>query len=63
MGGQALAIVTGLASGETEPAGLWWALVLASIAAYSMAVVAIGVGRVQLLRDLFKAHWSPAEGL
>jgi hypothetical protein len=62
VGGQALAVVTGLASGETEPAGWWFALVLASIAAYSLALVAIGVGGVLLLRDLFKARRSPTEG-
>ncbi len=49
-----LAVVTGLASGETEPVGWWWALVVASIAVYSLALVAIGVGGVLLLSDLFK---------
>lgn len=29
VGGQGLAVVTGLASGEREPAGVWWALVIA----------------------------------
>jgi peptidoglycan/LPS O-acetylase OafA/YrhL len=62
VGGQALAVVTGLASGETEPAGWWFALVLASIAAYSLALVAMGVGGALLLRDLFKARRSPTEG-
>lgn len=55
VGGQALAVVTGLASGATEMAGWPWALVLASLAIYSLALVAIGVGGVLLLRDLFKA--------
>ena len=50
--GQALAVVTGLASGEREPAGLWWALVLASIAIYTLAVVVCGIGGVLLTRDL-----------
>jgi hypothetical protein len=54
VGGQVLAVVTGLASGETKPAGWWWALVLASIVVYSLAIVVIGVGGVLLLRDLFK---------
>ncbi|MBL7201178.1 MAG: hypothetical protein ISS56_13650 [Anaerolineae bacterium] len=54
IGGQALAVVTGLASGEIEPAGLWWALVVASLAVYSLALVAMGVGGVLLLRDLFQ---------
>jgi hypothetical protein len=53
-GGQVLAVVTGLASGETEPVGWWWAIVLASIGAYSLALVGIGIGGLLLLRDLFK---------
>lgn len=53
--GQALAVVTGLASGATEPAGVWWALVLASIAVYTLAVVVVAVAGILLLRDLFKS--------
>jgi len=63
VGGQVLAVVTGLASGETEPTGWWWALVLASIVVYSLALVVIGVGGVLLLRDLFKTPRSPTESL
>ncbi len=59
VGGQGLAVVTGLASGETEPAGWQWALVLASIVAYSLALVAMGVGGLLLLRDLWKTPRSP----
>jgi hypothetical protein len=59
VGGQALAVVTGLASGETEPAGWQWALVLTSIGVYALALVGTGVGGILLLRDLFKpAHLS-----
>jgi hypothetical protein len=54
IGGQALAVVTGLASGETEPGGWESALVLASLFIYTLALVAIGVGGVLLLRDVFK---------
>ncbi len=54
VGGQALADATGLASGEAEPIGWIRALVLASIGAYSLVQVVIGVGGVLLLRDLFK---------
>jgi len=52
--GQALASVTGLASGRTEPTGWPWALVLASLALYVLALVILGVGGALLLRDLFK---------
>jgi hypothetical protein len=55
VGGQALAVVTGLASGETEPVGWWWTLVLASLVVYSLALVVIGVGGLLLVRDLFKS--------
>jgi hypothetical protein len=61
VGGQELAVVTGLASGATEPVGWWWALVLASLVVYSLALVVIGVGGVLLLHDLFKPPQSPAE--
>ena len=54
VGGQVLATVTGLASGETEPVGWPWALVLSSLAIYSLALVVMGVGGLLLLRDLFK---------
>ncbi len=61
VGAQTLAVVTGLASGETEPAGWWWGLVLALTAVFSLAIVVVGVGGVLLLRDLFKTPRSPAE--
>lgn len=54
VGGQALAVVTGLASGATEPVGVWWALVLGSIAVYILALVIMGVAGILLLRHLFK---------
>jgi len=54
VGGQALAVVTGLASGVAQPEGLPWTLVIASIAVYTLALVVMGVGGVLLLRDLFR---------
>lgn len=54
LGGQALAVVTGLAPGETEPAGWLWALVVASIVIYSLALVEMGVAGVLLVRDVFR---------
>jgi hypothetical protein len=58
--GQVIAVVTGLASGEMKPTGLWWMLVLASLIIYSIALVIIGAGGVLLIGDLFKTHRSPA---
>jgi hypothetical protein len=54
VGGQEIAVLTGLASGETEPAGGWWLLVVGMLVAYWLALVITGVGGVLLLRDLFK---------
>lgn len=53
-GSQGLAVVTGLASGRTTPGGWQWALVLAGLVAYILAVIVTGIGGVLLLRDLFK---------
>ena len=59
IGSQALAVVTGLASGATEPTGVWWILVLAALAAFVVALIAIAVGGILLLRDLFKPAQLP----
>ncbi len=59
--GQAMAVLTGLASGESEPAGLSWSLVVFSLVAYSVSVAAMGAGGILLLRDLFSVHSRPAE--
>ena len=56
VGGQALAAVTGLADGSTEPGGWQWMLVLGSLILYTVAVVVIGVGGGLLARELFKPH-------
>lgn len=55
---QALAVVTGLATGSIAPVGWPWALVLALIVLYSLALVVIGAGGVLLVRDLFNAAGS-----
>jgi hypothetical protein len=52
VGGQALAVVTGLASGEAEPVGWWWALIVASLVIYTLALVEIGTAGILLLRDV-----------
>jgi len=55
VGGQGLAVLTGLASGRTAPTGWWWILVLASLVIYSLALVAMSVGGVALLADLSRS--------
>ena len=55
VGGQLIAVVTGLADGSTEPGGWQWALVLGSLAIYILAVIGVGVGGILLLRDVFKS--------
>ena len=62
LGGQLIAVLTGLASGEAEPSGWRWALVVASLAVYSLSIVAMGVGGLLLLRDLFKRPPLPTQG-
>jgi hypothetical protein len=59
IGSQFLAVVTGLASGETEPTGWPFVLVQASMGGYSLSLVVVGVGGIMLLRDLFKPHHPP----
>ena len=54
LAGQALAVVTGLASGETEPAGWLWVLVLASLVIYALALLELEVAGVLLVHDLFR---------
>jgi hypothetical protein len=53
-GSQGLAVLTGLASGQNEPAGWRLVLVLALLGLYILALVAMAVGGALLVRDLFK---------
>jgi hypothetical protein len=55
VGGQVIAVVSGLASGQAKPVGWIWAIVIASLVIYVLAVLAVAVGGVLLLRDLFKS--------
>jgi hypothetical protein len=54
VGGQVLAMVTGLDSRGVEPTGWPLVLVMGSLIVYTLAMVAIGVGGILLIRDLFK---------
>jgi len=53
--GQAVASVTGLATGEVEPVGWQMALLVTAIITYILAVIAVGVGGILLIRSIF---WS-----
>jgi len=52
VGGQALAVVTGLADGRIEASGVWFILVSGIIVGSSMAIVAVGIGGILLVRGL-----------
>lgn len=54
-GGQLYAVTSGLASGATEPMGWAWALVMASIALYSLALIVMGVAGILLVKTV---HFS-----
>ena len=52
--GQAIAVATGLASGEAQPEGWRWGLVIGSLAIYWLGLTIVGTGGALLVRDLFK---------
>lgn len=54
--GQGLAVLTGLASGRAEPTGWRMGVVLAALAGYVVALLALEVGGVLLTRDLFRGE-------
>ena len=60
VGGQALAEVTGLASGAIGLTGWPWMLVLASLGLFTLGLIDVGVGGILLVRDLFRPFPSPA---
>jgi hypothetical protein len=63
VGGQGLAVITGLASGENEPVGWRLILVLGSLVIYMLAMIVVGFGGVCLLRNLFKTPQPPLSNL
>ncbi len=54
LAGEVLAIATGIASDETEPAGWILGLVIGSIIIYALALVVVGVAGILLARDLLR---------
>lgn len=55
-GGQALAVVTGLASGAREPTGWPWLVLVGSLIGYVAMVIALGVAGILLVGDVFRHH-------
>jgi hypothetical protein len=54
IGGQAAAMVSGLASGQTTPGGWAWVLVISLLVFYILALIVLGVAGILLSRDLFQ---------
>jgi hypothetical protein len=52
--GMLMAVVTGINNTDTDPTGVWLVVVYGSIVVYDLAVVALSVGGILLLIDLFK---------
>ncbi len=55
VGGQAFAVVRGLASGAREPAGWMLSLLLTSLGVFWLALLLVGFGGILLLADLYKS--------
>lgn len=53
-GSQALAGITGIASGRTEPAGWQYGVVVGGIIGYDLCVIALSIGGIVLCRHLFR---------
>jgi hypothetical protein len=61
IGGQGIAVATGLASGEIEAVGWQWALVVATFIFYSVAVIVLGISGILLVIGLFKPRPQPPQ--
>lgn len=55
VGGQVLAVVSGLADGSLQPGGWQWAAVVASIVLYTAALLVLTVLGCLLARDVWRA--------
>lgn len=59
LGGQAFAVLSGLASGEREAAGWPVGILIITLILYWLGIILIGTGGVLILKDLFKKN-APA---
>lgn len=53
-GSQAFAVITGIASGRTEPVGWQYGIVVGGIIGYDLAVISLSIGGVLLCRHLLR---------
>jgi hypothetical protein len=60
IGGQGIAVATGLASGEIEAVGWQWALVVATFIFYFIAVIVLGVSGILLVIGQFRSRPQPS---
>lgn len=58
---QLIAVVSGLANGDREPAGLIFGLVIGMIVLYDLLVIGIGVLGILLLKRLYTKREVPAQ--
>lgn len=55
VGAQGLAVFSGLASGEVEPVGWPFGLVLVLLAIYLLSLIAMAIGGILLAREVFRS--------
>lgn len=60
--GQALAVLTGLASGEMEPAGPWFVVLVSTLVLFWAGMLATAIGGAVLLKHVLQPPALPAEG-
>ena len=52
--GQAIAVVSGLASGDIAPEGFWWIVLLSSFGLFVLADIFLAVGGAMVMRNLYR---------
>ena len=53
---QMLAVATGMASGAAPATGIWFILCVLLLVVYTIALVALGLGGILLVRELYKKN-------
>lgn len=55
-GGQGIAVISGLASGDIDPTGWIWGLLIATIVLYTLAIILVGIIGILLIKILFSKN-------